>query len=774
MLALALTGAAAWSGCGRSPHAELAPDVQRELVAGRAALATWAEQQRAGVPADEVVIALGYAERLRLGLGSPFRLVAAALQDPRLSEDMQRRLSWALLARTLDGAAYEIDAVALDRAGMTGVASWPGLGRHHLKLIESAIVESSDPRGGEMAVRLAYRLAANEGSVPAGSPSFATRAAALIRDRELARSDAWRLLRSAEVVAGDPLNAIGSWRSEQWLRVEAPPMAVLPESVEREALELAPRLAQSLRALAPRLGDITQQRPNSPDVNASLLLPRTARRLTEIADSFNMPPQAPVVIAARTYRMELMQQPWLTEGERERRDWFTTLSNEERFVAGYALLARSSPYDAAPSLSVLWAAVALRTYAQEPVWFPGFGGPGVRELEERFGLASVKFSEQVPAAWRPFYRTVLATALHDMQRVLPALDVRGLSVRFGPAPRGAATLAMHDPRARRLVLPPGSSAGTIAHEIAHDLDWQVALRRYRVRGDYGTDRAERLGQHDRLAVQVRTLVEAAALDDATADAHTRRPAENFARAVDWFVAASLAAQGRTNGYLTSIQDEVLTGYGTVRSPDITGRAGNAIVDILDEVAPLHPETRTWFLAHYGTARAHGEFDLVRMLRLVELPRPIGTYAPYAAARNDAVAAAFDSIGAVRQRGMRAVDAWLCRAPAGAHDTQLEQARRRFVVEAAASRARGIALQHARRIGGETGVRWVTRQLYGGAWPLQEVEPGLAAMLGELVDAARGIATADAPRQTRGFELMWRPEGCANAGGWELGIGRAAH
>src|SRR5690606_26354018 len=109
--------------------------------------------------------------------------------------------------------------------------------------------------------------------------------------------------------------------------------------------------------------------------------------------------------------------------------------------------------------------------------------------------------------------------------------------------------------------PPGSSAGTVAHEIAHDLDWQVALRRYRVRGDYASDRASR-GGTDRLAARVRDLSQSAALNvgDDRAGAHARRPAENFARAVDWFVSASLASQGRTNGYLSSVQDHVLTGY----------------------------------------------------------------------------------------------------------------------------------------------------------------------------------------------------------------------
>jgi hypothetical protein len=479
---LVLASALAFSGCGRPEHAGLPPDVRRELEAGRQALNVWLIAERAGeLPADEAVIGLGYAERLRLGLGSPFRLVDMALRDPRLTEEVRQQVAWALLERTLSGEAYEIDAIALDRAGIGHTAHWLGVGRHHLRIIESAVTEARDPRAGELAVRLAYKLAAMEGSVPEQAPRIAARTAALLRDRELARSDVARLLRSAEAAQGDPLRAIARWRADRHFRVEAPALATLPEAVEQEALDLAPRLAESIRTLVPRLSEAAPGRTQPPEVRPSLLTPQVAARLDAIADSLNMPPQAPIVIAARTYRQELVRQPWLTDEERAERQHYSEASNEERFVARYGQLNRRSPYDAAPSLAAMWAAVSLRPYAQEAIWFPGFGGPTARELEERFGLAHVRFGDDVPAEWRPYFRGMLESAIRDMQRVLPALDVRGLGIRFGASARGEATLAMHDPRTRELVLPPGSSAGTIAHEIAHDLDWQVALRRYRAR-----------------------------------------------------------------------------------------------------------------------------------------------------------------------------------------------------------------------------------------------------------------------------------------------------
>jgi hypothetical protein len=762
LLPLVLAGASAFSGCTRSEHAGLPPDVRRELAAGRADLNGWLAIERAGgVPADEAVIGLGYAERLRLGMGSPFRLVESALRDPRLSDSTRHTVAWALLSRTLAGDAYEVDPVVLDRVGLGSSSHWPGIGPYHLRIIESAVTESRDPRIGELAVRLAYLLAAMEGSVPEQAPRIVARVAALIRDRELARADVSRLLRSAEAVRADPLRTIARWRSERYFAVEAPLLMPLSEAAEREALELAPRLAHSVRTLAPRLAEGPTMRWGPPDVRPSLLTPAAAARLQELADSMNMPPQAPVSIAARAYRQELVGQRWLGEGEIAQRQRLAETDSEERFVASLARLVRHSPYDVAPSLTALWAAVALRPYAQEQVWFPGFGGPTARELEERFGFAYVRFAEDVPAEWRPYFRTMLESAVRDMQRVLPALDLRGLGVRFSRTVRGEATLAMHDPRVRELVLPPGSSAGTIAHEIAHDLDWQVALRRYRVRGDYASDRASR-DARDRLAIRVSQLAQDAAVDAAGTErlhAHARRPAENFARAVDWFVAASLAAQGRTNGYLSSVQDDILTGYGTVRPPDLTGRAGDALVSILDEVAPLYPETRDAFVREYGAGRTLRALDLVRRMHELELPDPEAVPVVLAGAHARVASSVLASIMAARGQNFAAVDDWICRAPGGAYDGQLEQARRRLVVESAAARARGVAIQHARLLNGEAGARWVARRFYGGPWPIQEMGEEMEQMLLDLVGEAQAVAEVPVRRQAPGFELLSTPRQC---------------
>src|SRR5947209_20584550 len=50
-----------------------------------------------GARGDALTVSLGYLERLRLGLGDPFRLIDAAAHDPRIDPSIGSRLSWALL-----------------------------------------------------------------------------------------------------------------------------------------------------------------------------------------------------------------------------------------------------------------------------------------------------------------------------------------------------------------------------------------------------------------------------------------------------------------------------------------------------------------------------------------------------------------------------------------------------------------------------------------------------------------------------------------------------
>lgn len=592
-----------------------APSMVRELELGRDAADRWIGEGSATSVSPSTAISLGYLERLRLGLGSPFRLADQALQDLRLGDTNRRDLAWAILARTLDRDAYQIESHALDGISRTGAAgSGPGSGLLHLELIDRVIRESADPRAGELAVRLAYTRAAAGGAVDAAAPQLAAGAAALLRDRELAREDVRRLLAAANEADADPLTWLGAWRTRRQFAVEAPPIQSLSPESQEKAVEAATRLGQAVRQFAQR--GVRHGRAGQRD--ATLLPPAVAWRLVTLVDSANPPPQAPVAVAVSAVRSAMLA-PELDERSHGVREQFVEkAASEEAFAARYALLQQPATATDAAASAALSAAVALRAYAQEPVWFPGFPAPTAAEVEARHGVAEIRFDDGVPAPWQPYYLRLIDVALADLRSVLPALDLSGLRVlvsRHG-VPEG--TLALHDPRRRRLILPPESGAGTIAHEIAHDLDWQVALLRYGVRGDYASDGATG-APRDPLAMRLADLANTAteALGSNGANSHSRRPAEVFARNVDWFVAVTLAAHGRSNGYLTSIQDDVLIGYGSARPPDVTGTAGEALVRILDEVAPLDPDTRQGFLAQYGRGRTLTLYDQAR--RLLEAP-----------------------------------------------------------------------------------------------------------------------------------------------------------
>src|SRR5947207_6371366 len=139
--------------------------------------------------ADSVTtIALGYLERLRLGLGSPFRLVDFALADPRRDDSTRVRVAWAILARLRRGDAYVIDPAVADAFDSQSH------GTAHLALIQRTIESARDPRAGELTVRLAYALAVGEQAVAEQSDAVAAQVAALLRDRVLAQSDVRDLL----------------------------------------------------------------------------------------------------------------------------------------------------------------------------------------------------------------------------------------------------------------------------------------------------------------------------------------------------------------------------------------------------------------------------------------------------------------------------------------------------------------------------------------------------------------------------------------------------
>jgi len=727
-----------------------------EVVAeGRAHADLLERQARTGVDAGpRVDLERAYLERLRLGLGSPFRLMEQALLDDRLSPQRRRLVAAALLARTLDGDLYRIDPAALDvivppYASADSAVAQPA-GESHLRLIQEAVREATDPRAGELAVRLAFLMAQADATVDARGARLGIQVAGQVLDRELARRDAARLLAQARRSRLDPLALVSAWRAERRFEVERPRLATPARDAEKYAMRLGPRLADALRGIASGEGAAlrAETRPSSaPTVSAP-----AARRLLMTLDSAAAPPQAPVAV---TIGAIVRGMPDAPAADDPATPVLESLTDEERYALGSALISAERP-ELRPFMSrvSVWVGTALRPYAQERVWPVAATAPASRELAREFGLAAVDFDASVPAEWRPHYRRLIHEALLDMQRVLPALDLRRLSVRVGPTSRSAA-LAVHDPATRTIHLPPSTGAGTLAHEIAHDLDWQVALKRYRVRGDYGSDQAARRPT-DHLSATFQGLTGAVLVSASPVPidraSHQTRPAEVFARSIDWLVASALAREGRSNGYLSSVQDDLLTGYGTVMAPDITGRAGAALVSILDEVAPLHADTRAWFLREYGPGRSLTAVDLIRQV----------TQAPERSARSGEVRLRLDeALELVRHARGDALEMGVCTA-GSALDPEIVSLRRQLVQEAAEARARGLAMEAAARSLGPGGPAWLSARLEPGPWPAP-ADSTLAERVRSLAERVRSLEPEAEPVARDPFRILDPGTGCRPEG-----------
>jgi hypothetical protein len=186
--------------------------------------------------------------------------------------------------------------------------------------------------------------------------------------------------------------------------------------------------------------------------------------------------------------------------------------------------------------------------------------------------------------------------------------------------------------------------------------------------------------------------------------HNRRPAEVFARNADWFVAVSLAREGRTNAFLTSVQDELLTGYAGVVPPDVDGGAALAVADLLDDMTFIAPPTRAGFLRLYGGGRSLGPYDLVRRA----LAYPADSLA--AAALADSGPPWSTDAGAFSPAPVLTATASCVRA-----SDERAEAEQALIERAAEARARGVLRQAAHRAHADSSTAAPLRALFGGPW-----------------------------------------------------------
>src|SRR4029079_10588755 len=289
-------------------------------------------------------------------------------------------------------------------------------------------------------------------------------------------------------------------------------------------------------------------------------------------------------------------------------------TNEETLTAGAVdAMAASDSSRSMTSRAVLSSAVALRTLGQAPPWFPGMSGPSRTEIVDEFGLGVVALARSVPTAWRPYYIRELQTGLRDMQRVFPAQSFAGLRVRFGTEALRDSALALHDPRTRTLQLSIGTSGGTIAHELSHDIDWQASRRMFASGGGYSTDRVvrERTGA---FASSMRGLAEARLFRTFNGPATAPpvdRPAELFARGADWFVASALAQQGRMNGFLSAIGDGSIAGYAAGAPTAIGPAAAASLMSAISTITYVPDSIRVAFESEWSDPRSIDPMLLVR-------------------------------------------------------------------------------------------------------------------------------------------------------------------
>ncbi|HEX8321932.1 hypothetical protein [Longimicrobium sp.] len=674
---------------------------------------------RAVALTDEDVIVLGYLERLRLGLGSPFRLTDLALQDPRLTPASRRRAGAALLSVTAAARGYVLDPLALSTVSHGSLEERMRAARLHLDIVEQAVATAADPRGGELTVRAAYALAAAEGTVPAHSPPLVARAAALAADRRMARDDARALLDEAALTHRHPLALLREWRAARRFSVESPAGAWRSESREAASGAAAIPLAGAI-ATVPARAAVEGSAP----APAPLLSRRAARRLMELADRHEPPPVAPIAVSLERYSRAIQQALGPTEtGRANGRRFVESARDEEHFAAAYTRIRASHP--AAPlAEAALESAVAMRTYAQEAVWHPGFPAPSTADLKRCYGLKAVDFDADVPMAWRPYYRRMLGSALAEMEAILPGMDVRGLSIQFGRTGKERSALAIHDPYGRRIHVPPATGPGTLMHEIAHDLDWQVARRRYRGQGAYGTDVALRTSGTDEFAAAVRSLPTAPVAGRSAGRSggwdYETRPAETFARLLDGYVTATLAARGRSNGYLSSYQDEVLAGHGTAVPPDARGRVLNVFRPLMMEASPLPIPLQSEFEGLWGPRPALGPLGMVAEVAAAGGQRPIAERVDEwrsladLEAFPDAARARIARVQQTRDELLAEREAMICANPFLSLGADGERDVRAMVDRAARSRMRGIMSQELRSLGidadaGAAAAAWLPRE-----------------------------------------------------------------
>lgn len=688
--------AAAAIGLGLFVRERWGLSVRGDLVAGVRFADSLEAVRHVEPPSAGDAVALLYLERARLGVGSPFRLIDYLMRDPLLSAPRRRLVANAILGRTERGHGYATPGDALNTLG----ARRGDLGLAHRSFIEATIATQRDPRTAELALRLAYQVAAVGGLTSPRAGAVSVAAIAQARDRALAAADARAVLAEARRRQVDAIQLVTEWRSARKLRVEKPLVDPATPAQERSASQLLPGLVAALERI---------DRPVPATSRDRTITLASAQAASLEAERRNMPPQAPVVVTLGGFTGYVGGAAGSGAARAARTQFLTRARNEERLAAEYVKLVGEKAAGTEVSLALLTSAVAMRPYAQERPWFPGDSSTTPLQLAEQLGLKGLAFDRNVPDRWRGYYTRMLADVVRDMRVVFPKLDLAGLSVRFGESPLRERALALHDPRTRTVYFPLATSAGAMAHELSHDLDWQAARAKWGAQNSYRTDRSVRQ-YRDGLAATVDRMSGTAVGRRRTARVSPGgdRPTEAFARGADWIVASALARRGIVNGYLSAVQDEWLTGYASATPPRRDTPQGDATMLALTEIATVAPDVRAWYEASYGGARRAGVAEAVRRTLVAPWPR-------YES--RTSLAIGFDPwspTARLFRTAMAGSGAWQCllSAPSLGGNDRVVQAK---VMEVAAGvRVRGL-LERWGAWSERTASSWRFRVLGGGPW-----------------------------------------------------------
>src|SRR5438309_8753919 len=76
---------------------------------------------------------------------------------------------------------------------------------------------------------------------------------------------------------------------------------------------------------------------------------------------------------------------------------------------------------------LLAAGVAMRSVAQQRVWFPGDDVQSADSATAQLTVASIRFDRDVPLIWRPYFVRSLVDGIADLRRVFPALRLSNLN-----------------------------------------------------------------------------------------------------------------------------------------------------------------------------------------------------------------------------------------------------------------------------------------------------------------------------------------------------------